>query len=176
MKTTTEFASDMHRAYTLAMQVAYPSRPITLDVVLVNATENFTSRNTRARIWVSEAVKLCKRHGVAIPTFMRRVTAGERKEFAGMLSGYIVAACENFDPATGREYGADDCEFEITYEDETPIYFTPSLNTRLTPAKLVRTTHFQGVNQMFQRLAIIASILAICIASVSCVAHTVYTF
>lgn len=151
-------------ALDLLLQTAFPSRAIVADVVLENETPNFVTRATRSRIWVRVAVDVCKRFGVELP-HLPRVTKAERAAFAYELAQRIREALQT---------AAVDA-IEVTIEP-SKIYFTPSLNTRLTPAKLVRTTHFQGVNQMLQRLAIIASILAICLASVSCVAHTVYTF
>jgi hypothetical protein len=89
--TLTAFVADMTRAYALLLQVAYPSSPVTVDVALVNPTANFTSRATRSRIWLAQAIALCKRHGVALPK-LRRVTATERAEYAGMLAVHVVCA------------------------------------------------------------------------------------
>lgn len=115
--------------------------------------------------WVRVAVDVCKRFGVELPS-LPRVTKAERAAFAYELAQRVREALQT---------AAVDA-IEVMIVEPRKIYFTPSLNTRLTPAKLARTTHTQGVSDMLKRLAIVASILAICFASVSCVAHTVYTF
>ncbi len=163
--TLTCFDADMVRAHTLLMQVAFSTRPITLDVDLSNKTANFTSRATRARIWLRAAVDLCSRHGITL-CGMRRVTKAERAAFAYELALRVRDAQERA--------AVDAIDITIDSNDAPEIIFMYPLNTRLTSVKQWPRTSPKESIMLIQRLAIAVSILAICLAGVACTAHAVY--
>lgn len=164
MQNTTLIA-DLEHAYQLLYQVAHAASPIVADIVLVNKTANFTTRATRSRIWLRAAIDLCTLHDVEIPC-LRRVSAAERADFAGLLMMHVVCAMN-----AARELQALDFDIDV----DTESFLMSAINNRLTPVKLPLYLSHQnkGVSQMFQRIAVAISIIALCLASVSCVAHAV---
>lgn len=180
------FNADMATASALLTQASSRFAPITVDVALVNPTANFTSRATRSRIWVSTAVKLCRLHGVQLPA-MRRESKDERQQFAVALCERVrmavsSATVDAIDISVERAPHASKSDATAHYAlllaammnvSSAERFISRSLNTRLTPAKRYGKTHFMKTSPMFQHFAVAVSILALCLASVSCVAHAV---